>query len=177
MSSLKLIIVGLSFQNFRIETNDGKVFIFLPRNSSKTGKFLENLQGCIVDCFEALSSSTSLNSISMETLTPAPIMNRDSEYLSNIQQILPDQTITNLHLYVMVFQIVKTSTWKGPLPPKVKGSLDPKTFIIVDDLVLLCDEDYFSWPPLNDKLPSTPQFTLKSQHNISDVVSIVIFIF
>jgi hypothetical protein len=58
------------------------------------------------------------------------------------------------------------------------GALLPRSIIITEDTLVLCDEDYGRWPSSGidvSELPRTPQFHKRSLHPISDIVNIVCF--
>jgi hypothetical protein len=55
------------------------------------------------------------------------------------------------------------------------GTVVPRTLLITEEDVYLCEEDYARWPPsgyASAKMPVTPQFTVKTTHKITDVIAL-----
>jgi len=144
---------------FRIEISEIISYVFVTRHHAKTHKFLELFQNTVRECDEIFD--------------PPVICNKNKDYVDNITQLVNAKTC-NVLFFTMLYQKQKNSSWKGFTPPKV-GPVVPRSLIITDDQVILCEEDYGRWPSLGfetAKSPQTPQFLVKSVHVISDVLQI-----
>jgi len=161
LRELKRVVVGLFYQLFRIEVIDSQnsCYVFITRDHTKTHRFMESLQSAVKECEEIFD--------------PVVVSNKNKEYVKNMSIRLLSGKAPVLHLYLMLFEKQKSSNFKGFGPSKV-GAIVPRTLIITDDIIMLCEEDYSHWPSLYgaELAPSTSQFQLKSSHNISDVIEV-----
>jgi len=76
--------------------------------------------------------------------------------------------------YSAVFAKQRNSNYKGAGPTKY-GAVVPRTIILSEDMLYLAEEDYLRYPPLivnAHKLPTTPHFTHKASHKLTDVVNL-----
>lgn len=71
----------------------------------------------------------------------------------------------NLELYVLLFERQKSTLWAFGN----KDSLQPRTFILTNERILLSSEDYSRWPFLGLEVKAS-QFQLRDSRSLEDVV-------
>lgn len=171
LSEIAYITVGLFFQYVRIESENAN-HVFITRSYKQTFKIV-----------------TLLNSAAKRgTKKHIPVLNKNHETLLNIGHLIADQnTTTNnpnppagppprpvIECYIMVYERVMSSKYPCSIP--VPGPVVPRTLILTNNSLMLCNENLSKWPTLTARGPGgkkqkVPQFTLtQSKQSIQDVI-------
>lgn len=152
LKDIKRIVIGLFYQLFRLEmTDESTNYVFTTRSHERVHNFLDILVDTIREDEEKFQLER---------------CHRSRETFANINSLLSKRDPAEVHLYVMLHYKLKTS--KGFV-------LVPRSLIITQEKLHLCEEDYSKWPSLgvpNAKTPSTPQFQIIQSKNISEVMGL-----
>jgi len=134
----------------------------MTRDHSRTHRFLDIFQETTKNCEEIID--------------PILVYNRNKDQLKTISTLLLNGSPPTIQLHIALFERVKNSPWKGH-PPTGFGSVVPRTLIILDEQVILCDENYNHHPLIGEKpiMPQNiPQYVPKLSQKISDVIELIV---
>jgi len=155
LTEIRYVVVGLLFQYFRIEIEPNKAYTFVTRDHSQTHAFIDQM-----------------TSIAQKNNLKFVITNQNRETLRNLEQALQTEKL-RLELAICIFQ----KTQGGGVAPKTfdlpsrLGNVQPRTFFMTKELLILTDEDYGSWPSLviENKRATSEQFQRIEKHLINEI--------
>jgi len=104
---------------------------------------------------------------------PPEQVHANRETIKNIGAIVGRKKI-EIESYILIFQKKKAAFTISGLFENF--SVIPRTLVLTEEFLLLCDEDYSRWPSstINKSKPNTTQFTVVSSRNVHDVIGIEI---
>eukprot|EP01119_Soliformovum_irregulare_P000176 TRINITY_DN10127_c0_g1_i1.p1 TRINITY_DN10127_c0_g1~~TRINITY_DN10127_c0_g1_i1.p1 ORF type:complete len:1018 (+),score=363.99 TRINITY_DN10127_c0_g1_i1:80-3133(+) len=153
LNHIKAIQIGLFYQFFSIDINGSPQYVFVTRDHTKTHRFVD------------LANST----IREETnnLEPVQIFNHNKSHLSSLSNILFSGKPIHLELYLLVFERSKV----GRSFLKKGLQVAPRTLILTNKKIVLCDEDHYKYPFLADP-NRNPSITFRASRSLQDIVHI-----
>jgi len=104
---------------------------------------------------------------------PVELIHANRETIKNIGATIGRKKV-EIESYILIFQKKKTAF-------AISGLFDnysvlPRTLVLTEEFLLLCDEDYSRWPSsaVSKTKANTAQFTVVSSRNVHDVIGVEI---
>eukprot|EP01130_Rhizamoeba_saxonica_P015795 TRINITY_DN7142_c0_g2_i1.p1 TRINITY_DN7142_c0_g2~~TRINITY_DN7142_c0_g2_i1.p1 ORF type:complete len:771 (+),score=179.78 TRINITY_DN7142_c0_g2_i1:176-2314(+) len=150
ISGLNTIIVGLFFQYFRLEFESGSGVVVL----TSSHKIAHNIILKIQDACRAVKN-------------PIDIQHKTAETLLNIRKMVNISYKPKIESCIRVFQKDKSSKFNSCYPEM--HNVKPRTLLLTETYLILCEEDYGRYPLTSVTSNSEPQFKLISKFTWPDV--------
>ena len=185
LKSLREIVVGLFDQGLRIEVADEGArgtFVFLTRDASKTGQFLDGVSSILGFNNEKELVSSQMNAPVDVDITPVPrlpsIVYPDENKIHALkvqfqeQELSPLDNRENLISYCIVYERRDDDPGSDVYDETSLPYL--RSLILTNLRLILCEEDYVHWPLPSyvRSAPFTPQWIVDDVETVENVIGV-----